>query len=128
MQIGSAEQYAQAGDVILSPEVAEVTADHCSVTPLEGNNARLVSMSKSAVVSGVLSVAPEYMMWVDVAHVDCSNSRAVLNSRCAVTSSLPAKPCVRTVLSFFAIVFKPTPTPKSVPVKLCNFDRQTVAA
>lgn len=51
MQIGSAEQYAQAGDVILSPEVAGVTAGHCSVTPLEGNNARLVSMSKSAVVS-----------------------------------------------------------------------------
>lgn len=57
MQIGSAEQYAQAGDVILSPEVAEVTAGHCSVTPLEGNNARLVSMSKSAVVSGVLPIA-----------------------------------------------------------------------
>lgn len=52
LQIGSAEQYAQAGDVILSPEVAGVTAGHCTVTPLEGNNARLVSMSKSAVVSG----------------------------------------------------------------------------
>ncbi|KAL3159729.1 hypothetical protein ABBQ38_010135 [Trebouxia sp. C0009 RCD-2024] len=53
-QIGSAEQYAQAGDVILSPEVAEVTAGHCSVTPLEGNNARLVSMSKSAVRPAVV--------------------------------------------------------------------------
>lgn len=54
LQIGSAEQYAQAGDVILSPEVAGVTAGHCTVTPLEGNNARLVSMSKSAVVSQAL--------------------------------------------------------------------------
>ena len=58
VQIGSAEQYAQAGDVILSPEVAGVTAGHCSVTPLEGNNARLVSMSKSAVVSGAFLALP----------------------------------------------------------------------
>lgn len=96
LQIGSAEQYAQAGDVILSPEVAGVTDGHCSVTPLEGNNARLVSMSKSAFVSGVLSAACHfvfclssaigvfdplaYMMWVRVVHLDCSNTTAVLNS------------------------------------------------
>ena len=58
LQIGSAEQYAQAGDVILSPEVAGVTAGHCTTTPLEGNNARLVSMSKSAVVSGICPDLP----------------------------------------------------------------------
>lgn len=51
LQIASAEQYAQAGDVILSPEVAGVTRGLCSVDPLEGNNARLVSMSESLVVS-----------------------------------------------------------------------------
>ena len=51
LQIASAEQYAQAGDVILSPEVAGVTRGLCSVDPLEGNNARLVSMSESLVVN-----------------------------------------------------------------------------
>lgn len=51
LQIGSAEQFAQAGDVILSPEVTSVTAGHCSVDPLEGNNSRLVSMSQQEVVS-----------------------------------------------------------------------------
>ena len=51
LQIGSAEQYAQAGDVILSPEVAAVTAGHCTCDQLESNNARLVSMAEPAVVS-----------------------------------------------------------------------------
>lgn len=54
LQIASAEQCAQAGDVILSPEVAGVTRGLCSVDPLEGNNARLVSMSESLVVSSGL--------------------------------------------------------------------------
>ncbi|KAL0052814.1 hypothetical protein WJX82_008196 [Trebouxia sp. C0006] len=48
-QIGSAEQYAQAGDVILSPEVAAVAAGLCTVDALESNDARLVSMSQQAV-------------------------------------------------------------------------------
>lgn len=53
LQIASAEQYAQAGDVILSPEVAGVTRGLCAVDPLEGNNARLVSMSESLVVGSL---------------------------------------------------------------------------
>ncbi len=56
LQIGSAEQYAQAGDVILSPEVAAVAAGLCTVDPLESNDARLVSMSQQAVVSARASV------------------------------------------------------------------------
>jgi len=56
LQIGSAEQYAQAGDVILSPEVAAVAAGLCTVDALESNDARLVSMSQQAVVSACASV------------------------------------------------------------------------
>jgi hypothetical protein len=55
LQIGSAEQYAQAGDVILSPEVAAVAAGLCTVDALESNDARLVSMSQQAVVSACAS-------------------------------------------------------------------------
>ena len=69
MQIGSAEQYAQAGDVILSPEVAGVTVGHCTVTPLEGNNARLVSMSKSAIVSGTFPDPAMCSLCCQVLHV-----------------------------------------------------------
>ena len=51
LQIGAAEQYAQAGDVILSPEVTKVTAGHCTVDALESDNSRLVCMSQQEVVS-----------------------------------------------------------------------------
>ena len=50
LQIGSAEQYAQAGDVILSPEVTGVVAGHCTVDTLQNDNSRLVSMSQQEVV------------------------------------------------------------------------------
>ena len=56
LQSGSAEQYAQAGDVILSPEVAAVAAGLCTVDALESNDARLVSMSQQAVVSACACV------------------------------------------------------------------------
>lgn len=70
LQIGSAEQYAQAGDVILSPEVAGVTAGHCTVTPLEGNNARLVSMSHSAVVSDTFTDLATRSLFCQVLHAN----------------------------------------------------------
>lgn len=64
LQIASAEQYAQAGDVILSPEVAGVTRGLCSLDPLEGNNARLVSMSDSLAVSFIHTSTSQIEAWL----------------------------------------------------------------
>ena len=79
LQIGSAEQYAQAGDVILSPEVAAVAAGHCTVDPLESNNSRLVSMSEQAVVSAFVPL-PAGLHRTALSWPECSYQFVLLSS------------------------------------------------
>ena len=50
LQIATAEEFANAGDVIMSPEVARTLLNHCEVELLERDNARLISMHTTAEV------------------------------------------------------------------------------
>ncbi len=54
MQIATAEEFANAGDVIMSPEVARTLLNHCEVELLERDNARLISMHTTAEVLSCL--------------------------------------------------------------------------
>ena len=54
LQIATAEEFANAGDVIMSPEVARTLLNHCEVELLERDNARLISMHTTAEVRACL--------------------------------------------------------------------------